>query len=174
VEIRHPFEVSATIFRDLKRLDQTGSDGSFRTFDCQDFVPISDPARTEADFKQMVMPELGRSRLTAARQAYVLCKAWLVKPDPTSDGKVVKSSIPTLVLQGRYDVQTNSAVGKQAMAGLSNGIYLEFPKAGHGVLQFSQCAKDVGAAFVNNPTRTPNADCREELKPKFVVPTASK
>jgi hypothetical protein len=48
----------------------------------------------------------------------------LVKPDPTNDGQVVKSSIPTLVLQGLYDVQTNSTVGKQAMDGLSNGSCL--------------------------------------------------
>jgi pimeloyl-ACP methyl ester carboxylesterase len=174
VEIRHTYEAIATIFRDLKLLDQGMSEGTFRTFDCQDMVPLSNPDRTEANFKQMVMPELGRSRLKAARQAYVLCKAWLVKPDPTTDGQVVKSSIPTLVLQGRYDVQTNSTVGKQAMTGLTNGIYLEFPKAGHGVLQFSQCAKDVGAAFVNYPTQLPNAACREALKPKFVLPTASK
>jgi pimeloyl-ACP methyl ester carboxylesterase len=174
VEIRHIYEVIATIFRDSKLLDQGTSEGSFRTFDCQDLVPLSNPDRTEATFKQMVMPELGRSRLLAARQAYALCKAWLVKPDPTSDGQVVKSSIPTLVLQGRYDVQTNSTVGQQAIAGLTKGVYLEFPKAGHGVLQFSQCAKDVGAAFVNNPTQLPNANCREALKPRFVLPTPAK
>ncbi len=72
---------------------------------------------------------------------------------------MLKSSIPTLVLQGRYDTQTNATVGHQAMAGLSNGFYLEFPKSGHGVLVFSQCAKDVGAAFVNDPTQLPKADC---------------
>lgn len=174
VEIRHIYEVIATIFRDTTILDKGISAGSFRTFDCQDFVPLSHPDRTEANFKQLVMPELGRSRLTAARQAYAVCKAWLVKPDPTSDGQVLNSRIPTLVLQGRYDVQTNATVGQQAMAGLSHGMYLEFPKSGHGVLVFSQCAKDVGAAFVNNPTQLPNADCRSALKPKFVFPPASK
>lgn len=174
VEIGHIYEVIATIFRNTTALDQEISSGSFRTFDCQDFVPLSNPDRTEANFKQMVMPELGRSRLLAAQQAYAVCKAWSITPAPTSDGQVLKSSIPTLVLQGRYDVQTNVTVGKQAMAGLSNGIYLEFPKSGHGVLVFSQCAKDVGAAFVNNPTQPPNATCREALKPKFVLPTPSK
>ncbi len=169
-EIRHIYEVIGTIFREAKLLDNGTPGGTFRSFDCQDLLPSSNPAQTEANAKQMEMPELGRSNLKAARQAYALCKSWQVEPAPTSNSEVVKSTIPTLVLQGRYDIQTNSTVGKQAMAGLTNGTYLEFPKAGHGVLLFSQCAKDVGAAFVNNPSRPPNAECRETLKPKFVLP----
>ncbi|AKG21357.1 AAA-like domain-containing protein [Calothrix sp. 336/3] len=169
-EIRHIYEVIGTIFREAKLLDNGTPGGTFRSFDCQDFLPPSNPAQTEANAKQMEMPELGRSNLLAARQAYALCKSWQVEPAPAKNSEVLKSTIPTLVLQGRYDIQTNSTVGKQAMAGLTNGTYLEFPKAGHGVLLFSQCAKDVGAAFVNNPSRPPNAECRETLKPKFVLP----
>lgn len=90
--------------------------------------------------------------------------------DLQRDREVVRSNIPTLVLQSRYDAQTNTTVGRQALDGLTNGTLLEFPNSGHGALIFSQCARDVGAAFVNNPSLPPKADCRESLKPKFILP----
>ncbi len=48
---------------------------------------------------------------------------------------------------------------------------LGFPEAGHGALIFSQCAKDIGLAFVERPDAALSTRCIETLKPKWVLPT---
>jgi hypothetical protein len=58
------------------------------------------------------------------------------------------------------------------MEGLRNGTFVEFSNTGHGVLIYSQCAKDIGVAFVNDPTRTPDTSCTADLFPAFVLPPA--
>ncbi|MDX2229785.1 MAG: alpha/beta fold hydrolase [Leptolyngbyaceae cyanobacterium bins.349] len=170
-EIRHTYEVILGILNKAVTWEQGVSQGAFRSIDCQDLVTGSDPTRLQALLKQMTLPELGQSALNAGKQAYAICRNWGVKPAPDSDRAAVKSKIPTLVLQSRYDTQTTTTMGRPSTVGLENGIFLEFPNGGHGVLQFSQCARDVGVAFVNNPTRPPAAECRASLKPKFVLPT---
>ena len=45
-----------------------------------------------------------------------------------------------------------------------------FPETGHGAIRFSQCAKDVGAAFFNNPEGEVNTACTSDLLPQFVLP----
>lgn len=172
-EIRHVYESIGTIFRSALNIDAVTAEGVFRSFDCQDLVPSNDQAQTTATFEALEMPSLGVTRAIAAREAYGICQVWPVKPAPKRDREIVKSSIPTLILQDRYDSETPTTMGKQALAGLTNGTLIEFPNFGHGALIFSQCARDVGAAFVMNPTSSPNAACREALKPKFVLPPTS-
>jgi pimeloyl-ACP methyl ester carboxylesterase len=173
-EVRHTYESISSVLRTVDKGEDLIGYAAFRSFDCQDLAPALDLKRAEANLKALAMPALGQPRFSAARDSMGICLVWPVKPAPISDRQAVKSNIPTLVFQGRYDIQTNSRVGRQSVVGLSNSTLLEFPNSGHAVLLFSQCARDVGASFVNDPTRTPNADCREELKPKFVLPTASK
>lgn len=167
-EIRHAYEIISGILTSTSPIDNGSNQGAFRSVDCQDLIAGNDPARSATVFKTMEMPELARSRMTGGKQAYAICRFWSVKPAPVTG--VLKSDIPTLVLQSRYDSQTPTLIGKQAVVGLVNGTYLEFPNGGHGVLLFSQCARDAAVAFVNNPVRPPKAECREELKPKFVLP----
>uniref|UniRef100_B8HZH2 TAP domain protein n=1 Tax=Cyanothece sp. (strain PCC 7425 / ATCC 29141) TaxID=395961 RepID=B8HZH2_CYAP4 len=169
-EIRHTYEVILGILDKASPWEQGISQGAFRSIDCQDLVTGSDPARLQSLFKQMTLPELGQSALNAGKQAYAICQNWSAQPAPASDRTAVRSKIPTLVLQSRYDTQTTTAMGRPSMVGLENGFFLEFPNGGHGVLQFSQCARDVGVAFVNNPTRSPNGECRAILKPQFALP----
>ena len=171
VEVRHTYESINSILRTVAKGEDLISSGVFRTIDCQDLAPAVDLKRTEANLKAMAMPALGQSRFAAAREAFTMCQFWPVEPAPLVDREAVKSDIPTLVLQGRYDVQTNSRVGKQSLVGLTKGTLLEFPNSGHGVLIFSQCARDVGVNFVTDPLSVPNANCRVSLKPRFVLPT---
>ena len=60
------------------------------------------------------------------------------------------SDIPALVLYGLNDTQTSSADALDTAANLGNARALGFPEAGHGALIFSQCAKDIGAAFLES------------------------
>jgi pimeloyl-ACP methyl ester carboxylesterase len=83
----------------------------------------------------------------------------------------VKSDIPTLVMYGFNDTQTSTEEALLAAEGLSRATALGFPEAGHAALVFSQCAKDIGLAFVERPEEPLATGCIETLKPKFILPS---
>jgi pimeloyl-ACP methyl ester carboxylesterase len=56
----------------------------------------------------------------------------------TAEYEAVKSDIPTLILAGEFDQNTPSYWGKLPGETLANSHYIEFPGAGHGVIQ-SRC-----------------------------------
>lgn len=45
-----------------------------------------------------------------------------------------------------------------------------FPETGHGAIRYSQCAKDIGAAFFNNLEAKIDTACIQDLLPQFVLP----
>lgn len=83
----------------------------------------------------------------------------------TGDG-----TVPVLVFGGTNDTQTATSWARQAADELVGSQYVEFPNAGHGSIVFSQCAKDIAAAFVDNPEATVNSGCTTDLVPRFVLP----
>jgi pimeloyl-ACP methyl ester carboxylesterase len=83
----------------------------------------------------------------------------------------VKSDIPTLVMYGFNDTQTSTEEALLAAEGLSRATVLGFPEAGHAALVFSQCAKDIGLAFVERPGEPLATGCIERLKPVFILPS---
>lgn len=83
----------------------------------------------------------------------------------------VKSDIPTLVMYGFNDTQTSTEEALLAAAGLGRSTALGFPEAGHAALVFSQCAKDIGMAFVERPGEPLATGCIETLKPRFILPS---
>lgn len=82
----------------------------------------------------------------------------------------VESDIPTLVMYGFNDTQTSTEEALLAAEGLSRSTALGFPEAGHAALVFSQCAKDIGLAFVERPGEPLATGCIETLKPTFILP----
>lgn len=85
----------------------------------------------------------------------------------------VVSDIPVLAMAGTKDTQTNPDAAEMVVRTLANGQAVLFPEAGHAVIQFSQCAKDVAEGFLEDPAAPVNAACTEALKPKFYVPPKS-
>ncbi|MGL6208877.1 MAG: alpha/beta hydrolase, partial [Paracoccaceae bacterium] len=83
--------------------------------------------------------------------------------------EAVTSDIPTLVLYGFNDTQTSTEEALLAAEGLSRATTLGFPEAGHAALVFSQCAKDIGLAFVERPGETLATGCIEGLRPRFIM-----
>jgi pimeloyl-ACP methyl ester carboxylesterase len=142
----------------------------FRSFDCREGVAFSDRATTEAVVAELAMPALAADEYMSAIDSYNICQVWPVEPAPASEHALLESDIPTLVLQGRYDTQTNSEEGRRATEGLSRGRYVEFSSAGHMVFQFSDCAKDIGVAFINNPDGELDTSCTGDLFPEFMLP----
>ncbi|MGF1537188.1 MAG: alpha/beta hydrolase, partial [Elainellaceae cyanobacterium] len=174
VEVRHVYDVLSALTDDaIPSLDRDITQGMFRSLDCRENVAFSDRAVTDAVFNDLELPQLGASKYSIALVAYDVCKVWPVEPADASEHTVLESDIPTLVLQGRYDTQTNTEMGRQATAGLSNGLYVEFSSTGHGALLYSACARDIGVAFVTYPDQALNTICTADLFPEFVLPDAA-
>lgn len=135
---------------------------------CQESLPFNDREGFDAFNASLKFPFLARTTGVQA-QMFDICDNFTPAPregfhDP------VTSSIPALVLYGLNDTQTSSADARDVAASLGNARVLGFPDAGHGVLMFSRCAKDIGLAFVEQPTAELATGCIEELEPKWVLP----
>jgi pimeloyl-ACP methyl ester carboxylesterase len=102
-------------------------------------------------------------------QMYDICELFTPVPREGHHDPVT-SDIPALVLYGLNDTQTSSADAKDTAANLGNARVLGFPEAGHGALIFSQCARDIGLAFVEQPEAELATGCIEGLKPQWILP----
>ncbi|MCP4228450.1 MAG: alpha/beta hydrolase, partial [Actinomycetia bacterium] len=84
--------------------------------------------------------------------------------DPV-EARAVTSEIPALVLAGRFDPATPPTWSQATAASLGNATYLEFPTLGHGIMRSSPCGLEIGLAFIDDPSTTPDTACIEELEP---------
>jgi pimeloyl-ACP methyl ester carboxylesterase len=136
---------------------------------CQESVPFNSREGFEAFNAGMKFKFLGLDT-DAQSQMFDICAN--IPPAPVREGyhTPVTSDIPALVLYGLNDAQTSSADAKDTAANLGNARVLGFPEAGHGALIFSQCAKDIGLAFIERPEAEPATGCIESLKPEWVLP----
>jgi len=169
-EVRHVYEVIAGIQHRLSPLDGAVAMGAYRSIECSDFIPASTAAGVEAAYSRLAMPALARMNITAARQSRAVCALWPVRPAPASDHALLRSRVPTLVLQGRYDMQTADRAGRRVLEGLRKAHWVEFPNSGHGVFLHSACARDVAGAFVDNPGQAPDSGCTRAMTPRFEPP----
>lgn len=74
-------------------------------------------------------------------------------------------------MYGFNDTQTSTEEALVAAEGSSRATALGFPEAGHATLVFSQCAKDIGMAFVERPGEPLDTGCIKTLKPRFILPS---
>jgi len=82
----------------------------------------------------------------------------------------VESDRQVLILNGEIDVQTDFSWGAQAAETLPNGRNLVFPETGHGTILFSQCARDITAAYIENPDGDLDTSCIKRLRPPVMLP----
>ncbi|WP_375551351.1 alpha/beta hydrolase [Rhodophyticola porphyridii] len=85
----------------------------------------------------------------------------------------VASDLPVLVFSGEIDTQTASSWGPLAAETLTNSQAIVFPETGHGALLFSQCARDIGAAFLEAPEGEINTSCIADLRLPYLMPDGS-
>ena len=121
-------------------------------------------------FDALPIPAMGRGKLVTVENLIGTCQLFPTGLAPESFHEPVSSDIPTLILAGSADTQTAISWGQHVAENLVNSQLIVFPETGHGVIRYSQCAKDVGAAFFNSPQGQINADCTEDLLPLFVLP----
>jgi pimeloyl-ACP methyl ester carboxylesterase len=137
---------------------------------CQEHMPYNSIAGALDAFKEMDIPQLGTGKLATVQQLIGYCQLFPTGLEPESFHEPVVSDIPTLILLGTADTQTAISWGQHATETLDNSQVVLFPETGHGAINYSQCAKDIGVAFFNNPQGELNTTCTDDLLPRFVLP----
>lgn len=138
--------------------DFSSTPGMQAAVQCNEEIPFSSVddllARSAA-----VEPRIAANYAIELQSLYGICNAWALPNPPAIENEAVTSSIPTLILAGRFDPITPPAWGQIAGETLPQSYYYEFPSAGHWIGRSSQCAMDLTVAFLRAPDKAPNAGC---------------
>jgi pimeloyl-ACP methyl ester carboxylesterase len=131
------------------------------------------------------MPFENRAQITAQRSKYPglsgrgitgwlpdICAVWQVPRVAAIANQPVRSTIPTLLLGAEYDAYTPPAWAQRAGKTLPNSYYFEVPGVGHGPGFSSACARQMVAAFFDDPSKAPDARCLQNSRPKFATEPA--
>ncbi|MCB0165730.1 MAG: alpha/beta fold hydrolase [Anaerolineae bacterium] len=137
---------------------------------CQEHIPYNTITGAIESFEALAIPQLGTGKLATVQQLIAYCQLFPTGLEPESFHEPVASDIPTLLLLGTADTQTAISWGRHAAETLSQSQVVLFPETGHGAFRYSQCARDIGAAFFNNPEADLNTGCTDKLLPQFVLP----
>jgi pimeloyl-ACP methyl ester carboxylesterase len=137
---------------------------------CQEHVPYNDMEGAMAAFEALEIPQVARGKWGTLTNLMEYCELFPSGQEPEGFHDPVESEIPALVLLGTADTQTATSWGLHAAESLDNSQVVIFPETGHGAIRYSQCAKDVGSAFYNNPDGEVDIACTEGLLPQFMPP----
>ncbi len=167
----------ARISADNRTLDDLLVEG-FQTqmFACQEDMDLNSPAgaaaisaRLQAEYRWPV--EATKTLGDFVDGFYASCDLFPKHPRPGFH-EPVTADIPTLVFSGLLDTQTAASWGPETARHLPRGQAIIFPETGHGALAFSPCARDLGVAFIENPTVPLDQSCVAGLTPRFALPKA--
>jgi pimeloyl-ACP methyl ester carboxylesterase len=144
-------------------------------FACQEDMVLNGPA-TISQASAMLQAEFGWPEAMTAEieqgmiaGVYGPCEEFAQHPRPGMNDPVT-ADIPTLVMQGALDTQTAPSWGALMVSTLPRGQLAFFPESGHGTFIFSQCSRDIGAAFLDNPGAPVDTSCTADLIPAFLLP----
>ncbi len=92
-----------------------------------------------------------------------VCRIWNV-PDRTARQRVAPAaSVPTLFLNGTFDMKTGPSWAQQTARTLPRSSTVQIPGIGHWTVPQSPCAQKVLASFLTRPT-APDTGCVADLK----------
>ena len=83
---------------------------------------------------------------------------------------VGSSDRPVLSMNGELDTQTAGVWGELAVQDYSDAQVVMVPESGHGTIRFSQCAKDITAAFIDDPEGELDTSCVADLRLPMMLP----
>lgn len=132
---------------------------------CQDEIPFLDIDEILTEAEQTGISQYVIDDEQASAESYTeLCAAWDLAPSAVVESAPVVSTIPTLIVTGKFDPITPTVNGEMALETLSNGMLVESPIAGHDPLSTSgTCGIDIVQAFLNHPRAEVNASCLDDL-----------
>jgi len=156
-----------------------GKSGVYHCHDAIAFEPNSELVQAAHE-----LPEFRVSLLTL-RFIYVptntkeACKIWRAGRAKSDQHEPVTSSIPTLVLAGKWDNIVSPRHSQELARTLSNSFFFEFPGVGHVTLFWGDCPNQIAAEFIDAPSVTPDSSCISSMTdpdftPRFLgAPTST-
>ncbi|MCA9878450.1 MAG: alpha/beta hydrolase, partial [Thermomicrobiales bacterium] len=164
--------VAQTItLEDLRTVGQ--SLPQYYSIECNERIAFQSFTNMVTNARQLEIPDLALGVPESFVKVFAICERWPSGQAPASSAQPVWSDIPTLVLAGAYDNLTPVSWNKSAFVTLPNATFVLAPMAGHGVIAYSECAQQVGYAFIDNPAMTPDISCFDDRKPRWVPPPAT-
>ncbi|MBN1485789.1 MAG: alpha/beta fold hydrolase [Chloroflexia bacterium] len=154
----------------LQAYDQR-SLGHMLSLDCHEQVLSSSVEELSAALQQGEGPIL-RDLYVDADSLYSTCQQWGALPLPSYEQQALESSMPILLLSGKYDPATPPSLAQHLQQSLRRSLLLEFPAQGHAPsLDPSQdCGLRLARLFIEDPNAVLNPACLYELgAPQFVT-----
>ena len=147
--------------------DDTMSWGLFYSVECGEDMAFTTRHALETSV-QGLPPQAQPALLDLDLSFFSTCQFWEMKPVPAIQKEPVRSTIPTLILQGEYDPATPPANGMLAAQTLRKSYFFLVPGVGHAVQARSTCPDDIMRTFLENPTEKPDASCISSMQePNF-------
>ncbi len=149
-------------------INPTMSAGLFYSIECGEDMAFTTQHDLETS-AQGLPPQIRPALLNFDLFKFSVCQFWGVKTVPSIQKESVRSSIPTLILQGEFDPVTPPANGMLAAQTLSKSYFFLFPGVGHGVIasHASNCPDDIMNTFLENPAEKPDANCNSTMTEPF-------
>lgn len=134
------------------------------TIGCREEVPFSDPGLVSSELEAHPrLAPLIEGSLFELGNASEFCVAWGAgKADPI-ENRPVTSSIPALVMAGRFDPITPPDYGRRTAEHLGNAWLVEFPTLAHGVSTVEGCPRSIMLDFLADPFVEPDDACLADM-----------
>lgn len=141
--------------------------GMYNSVECSEAWPFTNEQNALTADKG-ALPELTDGWADNVKSDFQLCSGWHVASVNPAQHTLVKSDVPTLILEGQVDPITPPQYGQMVQAQLSKSYYAEFPGRGHGeVLPGNTCGINIMSSFLNDPNTKPDTSCTSQLSLSF-------
>lgn len=169
---RGDLDVVATLLTQLAGEPQiTGpfATGMQTNVNCAAVAPYDEELfeQLNADVRPEILEVTG---VRAFAQFIGTCREWPVPTPSPRDGRPVRSSVPTLLLNGTFDPNTGLEVAQRAAVTLTRSTVV--PVAGYGhfpLVRGNPCTEDIYAGWLSRPTAPPDGTCATDADIEFVT-----
>ncbi len=104
-------------------------------------------------------PQIAAAAVKDAQSLLDSCRTWNVEALPAVANEPVSSTIPTLLLNGRFDPITPPSNGIAVASTLGASYVFTFPTSAHGAFPMNDCANGITQAFIARPDQQPDGTC---------------
>ena len=163
-------EANILLSNDLSTMQYT-SLGQYYSVQCPDEIGFTN-LRTlrQSSLASEFFKTLFDSQDIYAKEHISICEFWGATSSSSIENDPVISSIPTLVLAGKFDPITPPSDGKKVAANLKDSTFIEFPGTSHGVIFSNSCALKIVKDFYSNSNQL-SSECVGKASPvKWLQP----
>jgi pimeloyl-ACP methyl ester carboxylesterase len=142
--------------------------GMYYSVVCSDVSPFTTPDKIKTA-AEGTLPELNFYVLSAS-SLFNICKIWNVLKASPEQIQLLKSNLPTLILNGNFDPITPALYGQEVASQLSKSTIVIFPAGGHAqVTSGNKCAGNLMQNFFSDPAAPLDTSCVANQTLKFQI-----